>query len=551
MRNANRISDALLALAICVPASCFGEAIAAPSYFYPGAQWDQLASASSVVGLTIINPNSGPGSSSDPNYVSQVTKSKAAGLQVIGYVYTNYAARSLQQVEGDIDLYYSWYNVDGIFIDQVSTSCTIESYYASLNTYVKSKGGKGITVINPGQSTQECYINSADIIVNFEGAYSDYLNWSTTWETKYSPSRFWHIVYAASSITQATNAINLAKSRNAAWIYTTDLTLPNPYGALPTYWTQEVSAVQAISPLGPASITPNSGTGLTETFSALYTDPNGASDLQVGYLDFGNSVFAPHSCIVAYVPASHTLYLFSDTNSGAAGPITAGSNSTLSNSQCTLSGSGGTGTPGGSNLTVPFAITFASGFSGSKNIYGLAQTYSGSQSAWQTLGTWTPAAPLAVSVNPASGGGSGPQTFNALFTDPNGASDLQVVYLDFGTSLFVAHSCIAAYVQASNALYLFSDANTTVSGPITEGGSGTLSNSQCTLAGGGTITSSGNNLTVPFTITFLAGAAASQNVYGLAQSYSGANGGWPLLGGWTTRLAAVSVTPAAEADSGQ
>jgi Spherulation-specific family 4 len=225
---------------------CLAEGIAVPSYFYPGSQWDQLASASSTVGLTIINPNSGPGATRDPNYVNQVNKSKAAGLQVIGYVYTKWGSRASAQVKNDIDRYYSWYGVDGIFLDEASTDCTKESYYSDLNKYVKSKGGKGITTINPGVSTQECYINSADIIVNFEGVYSDYLNWTATWETKYDPSRFWHLVYATPSPVEAGTAISLAKSRGAGWIYTTDLTLPNPWGALATYWTKEVAAVQPI-----------------------------------------------------------------------------------------------------------------------------------------------------------------------------------------------------------------------------------------------------------------------------------------------------------------
>ena len=126
------------------------------------------------------------------------------------------------------------------------------------------------------------------------------------------------------------------------------------------------------------------------TFNALYGDPSGASDLQVVYLDFGPSILAAHSCIVAYVQAGNALYLFNDSSNGVIGPITAGGTGTLVNSQCTLSGSGGTVTPSGTKLTVPFALTFANGFTGSQNVWGLAQSYSGSQSGWQSLGTWMP-----------------------------------------------------------------------------------------------------------------------------------------------------------------
>ena len=70
-------------------------------------------------------------------------------------------------------------------------------------------------------------------------------------------------------------------------------------------------------------------------------DTAGAGDIQATYLDFGPSLFAAHSCIVVYVTGNNTLYLFKDDNSGALGPITAGTSNTVSNSQCTLSGSGG------------------------------------------------------------------------------------------------------------------------------------------------------------------------------------------------------------------
>ena len=194
-------------------------------------------------------------------------------------------------------------------------------------------------------------------------------------------------------------------------------------------------------------------------------------------------------------------------------------------------------TSSGNNLTVPVGITFASGFGGSKIIYGLAQTYSGSQSGWQTLGSWTPASATvlaAVSVNPTTGSGFGPQIFSAVYADPNGASDLQVVYLGFGTASSRANSCFVAYVQANNALYLFNDADTgLVTGSISEGGTGSLSNSQCTISSGGTVTPLGNNLTVPITITFATGFTGSKTVYGLAQSYSGAASGFQTLGAWT------------------
>ena len=69
--------------------------IAVPSYFYPctgssSCKWDMMDNNANAVKIAIINPDSGPGSSVDQNYASQVTRSKTAGISVVGYVHTSY-----------------------------------------------------------------------------------------------------------------------------------------------------------------------------------------------------------------------------------------------------------------------------------------------------------------------------------------------------------------------------------------------------------------------------------------------------------------------------
>ena len=150
----------------------------------------------------------------------------------------------------------------------------------------------------------------------------------------------------------------------------------------------------AAEPLGPEYVTPinekeQSG---PQTFNVVAMDPNGATDIQAVYLIFGSSTPpAPASCFVAYVPYGNALYLFNDADTGVVtgSPITAGTSNTLSNSQCTLSGSGGTATFLGNNLTVPFNITFMTGFIGTQTVYGLVQSYSGARSPWVNLGNLT------------------------------------------------------------------------------------------------------------------------------------------------------------------
>jgi hypothetical protein len=96
-----------------------------------------MDSGTPTVGLAIINPNSGPGTSKDTNYANQVTTTEAAGITVVGYVATGYAgtvttSRTLAAAKQDIDTYYNWYpNSGGIFLDEVTTDC------ANRNTYYK------------------------------------------------------------------------------------------------------------------------------------------------------------------------------------------------------------------------------------------------------------------------------------------------------------------------------------------------------------------------------------------------------------------------------
>ena len=200
-----------------------------------------------AVRLAIMNPASSPGTKIDSNYVSYVNAARAAGLTVIGYVTSSYGAASVESLKAQIDKYYSWYNVDGIFFDEGSNNCTTANYYATLNAYVKSKGGKAVTIINPGTNTQECFIATADIICNFEGPYSSYQSWSPySWVHKYDANRFWHIVHTTSE-SNMPQAISLSRQRKGGWIYVTPDVMENPYDTLPptSYWERMKTEVAA------------------------------------------------------------------------------------------------------------------------------------------------------------------------------------------------------------------------------------------------------------------------------------------------------------------
>ncbi len=238
-----------------------------------------------------------------------------------------------------------------------------------------------------------------------------------------------------------------------------------------------------------------------------------------------------------YVRSSNSLYLINDAANGAQpgviNPGTAGA--PVSNSQCSIANAGPV-TTSGNALTVPVSVTFASSFTGAKNVYGLATNDAGASSDWNTLGTWTPSAsqiPAAVSVTPVNGHGAS-QTFTATYSDPAGAADLNVSYLLFNSSLSGPGGCWIYYVQSTSSLYLINDAATgTQPGSVTPGVAGaSVSNNQCAISNGGAVTAAGTTLAVPVTVTFSPGFTGTKNVYALTINNASVSSPWQTMGTW-------------------
>lgn len=243
---------------ISEPDSVASQQLAIPSYIYPcnaasGCYWTQLLNGSPTVGIAIINPNSGPGTALDTNYRDQVLRARAQGVKILGYVHTSFGRRGLPTVKAEVDRYYTWYAVDGIFVDEASTNCWQRKYYINLNSYIKARGGTthDLVALNPGTHTSECYLTAqtADIFVTFEGSFSSYQSWQMQgWEANYPAQRFWHLVYATTEA-QMPQAVCLSKQRNVGYIYVTPDVLPNPWDTLPTgsYWSTVLQLTSAMN----------------------------------------------------------------------------------------------------------------------------------------------------------------------------------------------------------------------------------------------------------------------------------------------------------------
>jgi hypothetical protein len=227
-----------------------------PAYFYPnhgggyGDDWYRLAQAAGTIGVNaILNPNSGPGARIDENYVTAVNSLRAAGGRVFAYVHTSYGNRSATTVRNEIDKYIGFYAIDGVFLDEMSTSASDLNYYSGLYGYIKSQSGAYRVIGNPGTNTLESYLTTptADALTIFEDRsdlYSDFT--SAAWVVNHGAEHFAHILHTAPEGNLGT-FLTLAASRNASLVYVTDDVLSNPYDALPSYWDEEVAAIAALS----------------------------------------------------------------------------------------------------------------------------------------------------------------------------------------------------------------------------------------------------------------------------------------------------------------
>jgi hypothetical protein len=300
------------------------------------------------------------------------------------------------------------------------------------------------------------------------------------------------------------------------------------------------------------SVSPSSGSGLSQTFTFVFSDTGGAGDLYQQFVLFNSSTGTASACEVQYDGPS--LYLLSDSGGSWLGPMTPGSASSLSNSQCTLNATGSSASASGTTLTLSLAITFNSAFAGAKNVYIETTTLEGLNTGFESRGTWTvPGAPTwsagtpsAVSVSPSSGSGMS-QTFTFVFSDTGGAGDLNQQFILF-TSAGLSNACLPQY-DGSN-LYLFNDSANAWLGPIALGGSSSLANSQCTLNGSGSSAAlSGNTLTLTVAITFSSAFAGAKTIYMQTNTHEGLNTGLQAHGSWTVpnspagTPSAVSVSP--------
>src|SRR5206468_2271351 len=170
-----------------------------------------------------------------------------------------YASHGMSDLDAQISRYKNWYSVNGIFFDEMANNQGNENYYSTLNTYVKSLG-MTYTMGNPGTTTLKSYVGTLDSIIIYESAGTPSLSYPAfaTFYPSYSKSNFGFLAYSVPSLD---TSFETSTSTYVQWMYITNDGLSNPWDTLPSYFMNEVAALDA----GTQSSTSTSATTSTTT----------------------------------------------------------------------------------------------------------------------------------------------------------------------------------------------------------------------------------------------------------------------------------------------
>ncbi len=225
-----------------------------PLYIYPDEEsWQGVIDAKNdnpdIEIIAIVNPSNGHFDSEDDNYKLYIPTLVDAGIKVVGYVYTGYGDRDINEVKNDLDNWKEFYQEDGvmgIFFDESSSSSEDLSYYQELTSYANSLDFE-TTILNSGITIDTEYFseNVADIIVTYEESYENWKEHFQTGEVGYNHpdenTKIAILLHTTSSIEDMQEVVEASQEDGFEYLYVTeDGDDSNPWDSISSYFDSEV-----------------------------------------------------------------------------------------------------------------------------------------------------------------------------------------------------------------------------------------------------------------------------------------------------------------------
>jgi hypothetical protein len=282
---------------------------------------------------------------------------------------------------------------------------------------------------------------------------------------------------------------------------------------------------------------PPAGTGHAETFVFSFRNSIEATDLSVVNVLINNFLDGGSACYLAYARSINVLYLVNDAGDALLpGMVLNGGAETLSNSQCSIDGSGSSVTVAGDLLTLTLKMAFSAEFAGNKVVYQAARNEFGFNSGWVQQGVWSvpgqTTSPEVLSMTPPRNAVSG-YPVQLRFRHPDGADHLVSTSILINSYLDGFRGCYLGYHVPTNAVLLLNDAGNGYIGSVVLGTDAVIENSQCRIRAqqsGATV--DGTDLTLTLLMEFKSGWAGDRVFYVSAQDGVGTSG-WQAVGSWT------------------
>jgi hypothetical protein len=241
-----------------------------PAYWdNTSSNWARLIKTHPQGTVVIVNLNNGPVDNYEPALAQDIAAAHKTGIKIIGYVWTGEAnptpdapdGQPETTVKANIDLWYKYYKMDGILLDDVLYKQKNIPYFQDLYHYIKQKyGSNSMVVINGAAIPPANFAQVADVIQIYEGtlASNPHLNYEGYQDDNFiqenqtavhgwmsepaNATRFASIVSDIHTTSQLETVIQTSIQAHVHYVYA--IPTDQSYTSLPPYWEQFVSMLE-------------------------------------------------------------------------------------------------------------------------------------------------------------------------------------------------------------------------------------------------------------------------------------------------------------------